>query len=397
MVGFVRKLLAATAAAWSFGITPTSAFAQNTVLETSQSTLQLRQMKIYSRSTYADLIKQKALLWPDFSTFRLPNLGAVTDKYEMTPFEHQQVLRCNTNRYADLWTLHRAASPDWKSLKTIELLRHHETECLMKFTPELDLGSVWSRISFQGAFSALGVLYSQEKGRISCTLSRIAQNLFISAKHCIIAQDRQNGLEVSASAENFGIVMLNEPQRQYAVTAIRELTGEAVNTGTVLTRANQATDVILFEVIDVPPGNVLSVSTSSLEKGTRLIIPGFHYHLAYGAEAEPLNRMSLTQSGIPSGWPSFMLIDPLATCSVYHSSEETHCIAHSCQTLEGWSGSPMLVARDGHVELIGIHSGLFESKSCGQGMPPTVRREIGNNVPNAGVMLKGRLVHMASR
>lgn len=335
------------------------------------------------------------------------HFGDLTRLYAdvLTPSDNVAINKCNTHSYQELWrTLRTNSKPNWSDPILITHVANHDLNCLNGLQSGIGQFGHWSDSSFERAMSAIGVLYFRTKRMIHCTVTSTSEREVVTARHCLAKAKISEDIWSGAGAEDLAIVMLSEPTRLYNVIAIKELGGATVAEGSLIDLNDQHKDVVLLEADSPLRGGSIAISTSPTAPKTPVLVPGFNMHLAY-ADGGELNRRwsapesaSKDESSLIEGWTSFMRADVLPTCRVFHISETTGCVAHTCQTLEGWSGGPILVANGDELELLAVHSGLFNAKStCIHGISSQDRRYIPNAVPNTGVVLTGRQIHFVSR
>lgn len=256
----------------------------------------------------------------------------------------------------------RSSWPNWRGVSdALSSAIEFENECLTPLTNTT--GSIGSN---------LAVLKMPNDPEPFCSGFRISSNKVITAMHCFI--DENSGRKFKKKLKKAEVFLASDPTTPLSLPAdIKDAIHER-KYNTVLARqvpAYQDFLVITIDDTNIKTFAFPELRIGELTVGETVSIPGyFIYH-----------SQSYTS---PGQWPKFVnSTKPIGFnyCRIYDIAEDNNgngCLAHSCQALPGYSGSPILQTTTlGEVSLVGLH--LRASKDYGHHCPANfaVAKEIG--------------------
>jgi len=115
------------------------------------------------------------------------------------------------------------------------------------------------------------------------------------------------------------------------------------------------------------PSSASTVLTPPL---TDVFIPGFSAAAAYGTKGP--NAFAAATATAAAEWYNFIRIQARSDlCAVTDvervGSSEIRNLGHTCFVQQGFSGAPLLARAQGHIRLLGIHSGAYPLRTSTSG------------------------------
>ena len=185
-----------------------------------------------------------------------------------------------------------------------------------------------------------------------CGALRIAQNAFVTARHCFFKKDDLSGSVIESRQHKVTLAILADPMREFAVHRKLDNSGNIADNSRNFSDKN---DYIFLTTepmeADMPPTVAKLPAVAD-----RIILLGyFRYHQPKWVFANENRR------GPRQHWSLGMRWSKAPLCRVGPISDP--CVSHFCQSSAGFSGTPMLVpTRELPIRYYGIHIGTMSAE-----------------------------------
>jgi hypothetical protein len=174
-------------------------------------------------------------------------------------------------------------------------------------------------------------------GETKCTATLVDTDLIVTAAHCVVDVDGKGRV----NADHFTFITGAKTESQGTRFPIDS---NAITVGTFEIRTETELDVAFLrlatpvDALNFPPARIEPLSSSSA--GERKYLTGY-YHLADSS----LDNTPTTEE--------CEVVEPLK----YGKDPSETLFSYNCSTTPGMSGAPYYAIRNGHVVILGIHSG----------------------------------------
>lgn len=235
---------------------------------------------------------------------------------------------------------------------------------------------------------------------IFCTGYALTPRRIATARHCVL----HGATMRPAALQSIYFVAALAPHDPIAVSAVEDLSGAPLPDAAFVDAEQQDDAVIVTLASDAAvAAEPLSIAPR-LAAGLRLFAPGFFPSLAYFSgrtdALTPLRRageeltrdeLSLRLADAAHGdWTRFLYFDPREMCRSWEVTRDV-CLLHTCTTVAGFSGSPLLARGSGEaapsLAFLGAHVGVLRARGSGC-RPATTERGLAllRFTPNLGVL-----------
>jgi tripartite-type tricarboxylate transporter receptor subunit TctC len=218
---------------------------------------------------------------------------------------------------------------------------------------------------------AIAVLSDPDNHRI-CTLMRVGDDRFVSARHCAERPETINSPNPIRVADDvlarYSIEMPAQPGKHFLVSGVVDATPS-------LNSRLLASDWVVFVGKNVPPGAEAPpvASTDEMLIGKGLLVAG----LLIGVDDAGQNSRISYSGGL--------------SCALVSVNDK--CLMHTCNAFPGMSGAPIFLATAGEWKFAGIHSRAaatadIESKECESAVTGAIKSSRLNGGIYAGAIVK---------
>lgn len=235
---------------------------------------------------------------------------------------------------------------------------------------------------------------------IFCTGYALTPRRIATARHCLL-----NGATMKpAPLASIYFVAASDPKSPIAIASVEDLAGAPLPDDAFQQIEQQSDAVIVTLAADIAVGTEGIAVAPRPAAGLPLFAPGFFPSLAYFSgrpdALSPLRRRNevLTRDALATrlssaahgDWTRFVYYDPREMCRSWEVTRDV-CLLHTCTTVAGFSGSPVLsrsaTSSAGLLQFLGVHTGVLAPRGSGCRPGATARgRAILSYSPNLGVL-----------
>jgi V8-like Glu-specific endopeptidase len=248
------------------------------------------------------------------------------------------------------------------------------------------LNKIDSRDSFLNRVRlVLGILRiidrdSEQKGGVVCTATQITPRYVLSAMHCL--QNPYPSDHPTLKATQLAFSRMDNPSQVNEVANVYTFNATYRDAFLANRIKDQSQDYTVLELAVPLPmaGEEVQVQRAIGDK-IRYLVAGFNWLIAFRGNASPSDKEI---KAVGERWTEFIRYGDIEACRVHRV--EGSCLIHSCLTVGGTSGAPLIVASDSArpLEIAAVHSGDYRPESC-----PDRRAEPGDSIaiayPNVAV------------